>query len=258
MNRRSNLPPFDACTSTSSYPSPATAGSITASSAAMDASLRAPQTKNGPKPIFDAVPLKLWKFNRIWHLAPLSRRQIARQLDRAVADADQTADSGADRLEQAPHFGLVIHQDAGRLLGEQAYSFTVDGDLVCRERTIAKPGGPPGDADPARFDPGLDFAPRAMTSRSQELLQPLASRLSRRFRWRLVPARNRQLAARRRSPPDARAEGFWRFPRAAAAPPACAARDRRETCGWWRKAPAGPASRAGPRRRSSRGSPASG
>src|SRR3989442_3733450 len=343
----------------------------------MDASLGAPQTKNGPKPIFDAVPLKLWKFNRIWHLAPLSRRQIARQLDRAVADADQTADSAADRLEQAPHFafatlsqhhpvpaigapsgtfvrhldalergapiveldapgqflkilffknalhahgvlpldfvarvhqavgelagigqqqqaravdiqpphrhppawrqdrkdgrtsfrvtpghqpafGLVIHQDASRLLGEQACSFTVDGDLVCRERTIAKPGGPPGDANPARFDPGLDFAPRAMTGRSQELLQPLASRLSRRFRWRLVPARNRRLPPRRRSPPAARAEGVWRFPLAAAAPPACAAPGRRETCGWWRKAPAGPASRAGLRRRSSRGSPASG
>src|SRR5467141_5143226 len=106
MNRRSNLPPFDACTSTSSYPRPATAGSITASSAAMDAS-RAPQTKNGPKPIFYAVPLKLLKFNRIRHLAPLSRRQIARQLDRPVAYADQAADAGADRLEQAPHLAFA-------------------------------------------------------------------------------------------------------------------------------------------------------
>src|SRR5207244_10911625 len=61
----------------------------------------------GRSPSFDAVPLKLWKFNRIWHLAPLSRRQIARQLDRAVAYADQTADSGADRLEQAPHFAFA-------------------------------------------------------------------------------------------------------------------------------------------------------
>src|SRR5256886_14030208 len=307
----------------------------------------------GRAPSLAAVPLKLLKFTGIGPLAPLPRRKIARQLDRAVAYADQTADSGADRLEQAPHFafatlsqhhpvpaicapsgtfvrhldalergapiveldapgqflkilffknalnahgvlpldfvarvhqavgelagigqqqqaravdiqpphrhppawrqprkdgrtsfrvptghqlafGLVIHQDASRLLGCQAYSFTVDGDLVCRERTIAKPGGPPGDANPARFDPGLDFAPRAMASRGQELLQPLASRLSRRFRWRLVPARNRRLAARRRPPPDAPAGGVRRFSRAAAAPPACAARDRRETCGWWR------------------------
>src|SRR3982074_1519434 len=95
MNRRSNLPPFDACTSTSSYPRPATAGSITASSAAMDASLRAPQTKNGPKPIFDAVPLKLLKFNRIWQLAPLFRRQRAPPTGGPGADADQTADAGA-------------------------------------------------------------------------------------------------------------------------------------------------------------------
>src|SRR5437660_12491977 len=73
----------------------------------MDASSRAPQTKNGPKPIFDAIPLKLLKFNRIWQLAPLSRRQIARQLDRAVANADQTADAGADRLEQAPNFAFA-------------------------------------------------------------------------------------------------------------------------------------------------------
>src|SRR3989442_6586007 len=73
----------------------------------MDASLGAPQTKNGPKPIFDAVPLKLLKFNRIWHLAPLSRRQIARQLDRAVANADQAAHARADRLEEAPHLAFA-------------------------------------------------------------------------------------------------------------------------------------------------------
>jgi hypothetical protein len=76
----------------------------------------------------------------------------------------------------------VIHQDASRLFGSSAYNFAVDTDLVCRERTVAKLGGPPGDGHPARFDPGLDFAPRAVTGRRQELLQPLASRLSRRFR----------------------------------------------------------------------------
>src|SRR5437899_1881984 len=255
MNRRSNLPPFDACTSTSSYPSPATAGPITASSAALDA--------HGVLPLDFVTRVH----QAVGELAGIGQQQQARAVDvqpthrHPPARRQPREDSRTSFRVTTGHqlaFGLVIHQDAGWLLGEQAYSFTVDGDLVCRERTIAKPGGPPGDADPARFDPGLDFAPRAMTSRSQELLQPLASQLSRRFRWRLVPARNRRLAARRRSPSDARAEGFWRFPRAAAAPPACAARDRRETCGWWRKAPAGPASRAGPRRRSSRGSPASG
>src|SRR2546430_15061404 len=61
----------------------------------------------GRAPSLAAVPLKLLKFTGIWPLAPLPRRQIARQLDRAVAYADQTADSGADRLEQAPHFAFA-------------------------------------------------------------------------------------------------------------------------------------------------------
>src|SRR2546425_3708743 len=139
MNRRSNLPPFDACTSTSSYPRPATAGSITASSAAMDAS-RVPQTKNGPKPIFYAVPLKLLKFNRIWDLAPLSRRQIARQFDRAVADADQTADAGADRLEQAPHlpFATLSQHHPVPAIGAPSGTFVRHLDALERSAPIGE------------------------------------------------------------------------------------------------------------------------
>src|SRR5205814_741611 len=234
----------------------------------------------GRSPSFDAVPLKRWKFNRIWHLAPLPRRQIARQLDRAVADADQTADPGADRLEQAPHFAFATLSEHHPVPAVGAAR-----GAPVRRCNALKRSAPIIELDASRqllkilfFKNALnahgvlplDFVTRvhhavgelAGIGQQQQTrpvdIQPLASRLSRRFRWRLVPARNRRLAARRRPPPDARAEGFWRFPLAAAAPPACAARDRRETCGWWRKAPAGPASRAGPRRRSSRGSPASG
>src|SRR3989442_14896672 len=110
----------------------------------MDASLGAPQTKNGPKPIFDAVPLKLWKFNRIWHLAPLSRRQIARQLDWAVAYADQTADSGADRLEQAPHFAFATLSQHHPVpaIGAARAALVRRGDALERSAPIVKLDAP--------------------------------------------------------------------------------------------------------------------
>src|SRR5438270_499021 len=242
MKRRSSLPPPDACTSTSSYPRPASAGSITASRAAMDASLRVPQTKNGPKPIFDAVPLKFLKFNRIWQLAPLSRRQIARQLDRAVANADQTADAGADRLEQAPHFAfapLPEHHPVPAI-GTRRGAFV-------RRRNARKRSPPIVKMDASRQLFKVFPAERTLNAHRIFALD-LVARVHQTV-GELAGIGEQQ---------HARAERFWRFPQAAAAPPGCAARDRRETCAWWRKAPAGPGSRAGPRRRSSRGSPAPG
>src|SRR6267143_1364001 len=225
MNRRSNLPPFDACTSTSSYPRPATAGSITASSVAMDghagaankkwaeahlwrgALVRRSDALERSQPIVKmdasrqffkvfrveqalnadrvfAFDLVARVHQAVGELAGIGQQQQPRAVDiqpthRHPPAWRQPRKHGRTSFRvtaghQLAH-GLVIHQDASRPLGEQACDLAVDSDLVRRERTVAKLGGPPGDAHPAGFDPGLDFAPRAMTGRSQELLQPLRS-----------------------------------------------------------------------------------
>src|ERR1044072_327733 len=53
------------------------------------------------------TPSKLLKFNRIWDLAPLSRRQIARQLDAPIAHAQEPAHARAHGLEHAAHFAVT-------------------------------------------------------------------------------------------------------------------------------------------------------
>src|SRR4051794_3521712 len=68
---------------------------------------RAPQTKNGPKAHLFLHPSKLLKFNRICNLAPPSRCEIARQLDRSVADANQAAHARADGFEHPPHLAVA-------------------------------------------------------------------------------------------------------------------------------------------------------
>src|SRR5687768_17366869 len=105
MNRRNSRPPFDACTSTSSYPMPATTGETSSS---------LPKQKMGRSP----SAVKLLKFNRIspfkqpFHepgceLAPLPGCKIARQLYAAIAQPRQPAHLVADGREQAPHFAVA-------------------------------------------------------------------------------------------------------------------------------------------------------
>src|SRR5947207_5252241 len=116
MNRRNILPPFAACSSTSSYPMPATTGSTTACTAAIN-SHRALKQKMGRSPSFSQAP-KLLKFNRISlheqlfeglrrELAPLPRLQIARQLYTAVAHAQQAAHPCAHGLKHAAHLAVA-------------------------------------------------------------------------------------------------------------------------------------------------------
>ncbi len=61
----------------------------------------------GRSPSFCLHPSKLLKFNRICYLAPLSGREIARQLERPVADADEAADASADGFEKTPHLAVA-------------------------------------------------------------------------------------------------------------------------------------------------------
>src|SRR6185436_14107516 len=112
MNRRRKRPPFDACTSTSSYPMPATTGSITFSML---------KQKMGRSPSHSKIcrpPPKLLKFNRFllpeqpWNafrreLAPLSGIEIGRHLDRTIAHPDQPAHRGTHCLEHPPHFAVA-------------------------------------------------------------------------------------------------------------------------------------------------------
>src|SRR2546430_3365055 len=116
MNRRNILPPFADCSSTSSYPMPATTGSTTACTAAIN-SRRALKQKMGRSPSCSQAP-KLLKFNRISlheqpfealarQFPPFAGLEIARQLDWPVAHPQEPADAGAERLEHAPHFPVA-------------------------------------------------------------------------------------------------------------------------------------------------------
>src|SRR3954470_17938775 len=117
MKRRSMRPPFAACSSTSSYPMPDTTGSTIASSAAITRSLCA-ANKKWAEAHLSQRNSKLLKFNRNslagqpphrcrWELAPASWIEIARQLDRPAAPAQQPAHARADGLEHAPHLAVA-------------------------------------------------------------------------------------------------------------------------------------------------------
>src|SRR5262245_11282146 len=112
MNRRRKRPPFDACTSTSSYPMPATTGSITFSRLKQKMGRSPSHSKLRP------APAKLLKFNRfllpeqpgnpLWRqFAPFAGIEIGRQLDRPVAHANQPADLGPDCVEHSPHLAIA-------------------------------------------------------------------------------------------------------------------------------------------------------
>src|SRR5436190_5541752 len=112
---------------------PVTTGSTTASNAAINAP-RDAETKNGPKPILFPAPSKLLKFNRICYSAPLSRRQIARQLERPVAYAQQPTHSRADRLEHAAHLAVAAFLDGHAIPAVGAFARARIGRLDTLER----------------------------------------------------------------------------------------------------------------------------
>src|SRR3954467_1321171 len=112
---------------------PVTTGSTTPCNAPTNAP-RAAETKNGPKPILFPAPSKLLKFNRICYSAPLSRRQIARQLERPVAYAQQSTHSRADRLEHAAHLAVAAFLDRHAIPAVRAFARARIGRLDALER----------------------------------------------------------------------------------------------------------------------------
>ena len=80
---------------------PLTVGATTCSSLKQKTG-RSPPHKPNPK-----VALKLLKYNRIPQFTPAAGRQIAGQLDRAVAQSHESAHRVPKRLEEAPHLAVA-------------------------------------------------------------------------------------------------------------------------------------------------------